>query len=128
MHFGRQFGLDKRMKSVRTLQWVLVAVALAMSGLPVMGDDINLGRPLIQVTFDQLIPIYPTITPKFSQLVPTTLPLIQTGIARVPITENLVYPLSQPLLLVNERAQSYATALSRRPRPRASARAVSAAW
>ena len=120
MHFGRQFGLDKRMKSVRSLQWTLVLVALAMSGLPALGDDIYLGKPLTQATFDRLIPTsYPTFKPSFTHLRPTTLPLIHPGIPRVHITENLVRPLSQPLLLVNERSESLAAALSRRPRPRA---------
>jgi hypothetical protein len=109
------------MKSVRSLQWALVMIALAMSGLPALADDDNyLGMPLTQARFDRLIPTsYPTIRPKFNHLRPTTLPLIHPGIPRVHITENLVRPLSQPLLLVNERPESLATALSRRPRPRA---------
>jgi hypothetical protein len=122
------------MKSVRTLQWALVLGALAISGLPALADDNYLERPLIQATYDRLIPTsYPTIRPKFNRLIPTTLPLIQAGIARVHITENLVYPLSQPLLIVNERPDSWAASLSQRPRPRARARAavravMSPAW
>ena len=128
LHFGRQFGLDKRMKSVRSLQWALVIVILAMSGLPASADDDNyLGMPLTQARFDRLIPTsYPTIRPTFNRLIPTTLPLIQPGIARVHVTENLVYPLSQPLLIVNQRPESWAASLSHRPRPRTSARPVSA--
>ena len=105
------------MKSVRSLQWALVMVALAMSGLPALADDDNyLGMPLTQARFDRLIPTsYPTIRPTFNRLIPTTLPLIQPGIARVHITENLVYPLSQPLLIVNERPESWAASLSQPP-------------
>ena len=131
LHFGRQFDLDKGMKSFRTLPWALGMVALTMSGLPVSADDNYLERPLIQATFHRLIPTsYPTIKPGFHRLIPTTLPLIQPGIARVHITENLVYPLSQPLLIVNERPESWAASLSQRPRPRARARVVvsPAAW
>jgi hypothetical protein len=129
LHFGRQFGLDKRMKSVRSLQWALMMITLAMSGLPAFADDNYLDMPLTQARFDRLIATsYPTIRPKFNRLIPTTLPLIQPGIARVHITENLVYPLSQPLLIVNERPESWAASLSQRPRPRARARAVSPGW
>jgi hypothetical protein len=108
------------MKSVRSLRWAVVVAALALSELPALGDDVYLGKPLTQATFDRLIPTsYPTIKSSFSHLRPTTLPLIHPGIARVHITENLVHPLSQPLLLVNEKPESLAAALSRRPRPRA---------
>jgi hypothetical protein len=119
------------MKSVRSLQWALMMIALAMSGLPASADDNYLERPLIQATFNRLIPTsYPTIKPGFHRLIPTTLPLIQPGTARVHITENLVYPIYQPLLIVNERPESWAASLSQRPRPRARARAVvsPAAW
>jgi len=117
------------MKSSRTLAWALVIVALALSGLPTLADDNYLGTPLTQARFDQLIPTaYPTIRPGFNRLIPTTLPLIQPGIARIPITQNLVYPLSQPLLIVNERSESWASVLIRRPRPRARARAERNAW
>ena len=117
------------MKSFRTLPWALVMVALAMSGLPALAEDNYLGMPLTQARFDRLIPTsYPTIRPKFTRLIPTTLPLVQPGVARVHITENLVYPLSQPLLIVNERPESWAASLSHRLRPRARARAASQAW
>jgi len=130
LHFGREFDLDKRMKSLRTLPWTWVIVALAMSGLSALADDDDyLGSPLSQARFDRLIPTsYPIIRPKFNQLIPTTLPLIQPGIARVHITENLIYPLSQPLLRVNEGPESWAASLSQRPRPRAHVRTVSPAW
>ena len=117
------------MKSFRTLPWAFVIVALAMSGLSALADDNYLEGPLTQARFDRLIPTsYPTIRPKFTRLIPTTLPLVQPGVARVHITENLVYPLSQPLLIVNERPESRAASLSQRPRPQARARAVSYAW
>lgn len=117
------------MKSFRTLPWALVMVALAMSGLPALAEDNYLDMPLTQARFDRLIPTsYPTIRPKFTRLIPTTLPLVQPGVARVHITENLVYPLSQPLLIVNERPESWAASLSHRLRPRARARAASQAW
>jgi len=117
------------MKSFRTLSWALVMVTLAMAGLPALAEDNYLGMPLTQARFDRLIPTsYPTIRPTFNRLIPTTLPLIQPGIARVHITENLVYPLSQPLLIVNERPESWSASLSHRPRPRARAYAVSHAW
>ncbi len=104
------------MKSFRTLPWALVMVALTMSGLPALADDNYLERPLIQATFDRLIPTsYPTIRPGFNRLIPTTLPLIQPGIARVHITENLVYPLYQPLLIVNERPESWAAVAESAP-------------
>ena len=82
---------------------MFVATALALSGVRATADDANSGEPLIQVRFDQLIPIsYPTIRPGFDRLIQTTLPLTDPGIARVPITENLVRPLDQPLVIVNE--------------------------
>jgi hypothetical protein len=84
-------------------QWLFVATALALSGVRATADDANFGEQLIQARFDQLIPIsYPTLRPSFDRLIQTTLPLIDPGIARVPITENLVHPLDQPLLIVNE--------------------------
>jgi len=108
------------MRAVRSLQWAFVVVALAMGGLPALGDDTYFAKPLIQATFGQLIPTsYPTIKPNFNRLRPTTLPLIHPGIPRVHITENLVHPLAQPLLLVNEAPQSLASATGRRTLPRA---------
>ena len=89
------------MRTVRSLQWALVVVALALSGLPALSQDIYFSEPLIRTTFDHLIPTsYPTIKPKFDHLRPTTRPLIHPGIPRVHITENLVHPLAQPLLIV----------------------------
>ena len=91
------------MKTARGRQWLFVATALALSGVRATADDANSGEPLIQVRFDQLISTsYPTIRPSFDRLIQTTLPLTDPGIARVPITENLVRPLDQPLVIVNE--------------------------
>ena len=91
------------MKTARGRQWLFVATALALSGVRATADDANSGEPLVQVRFDQLIPIsYPTIRPSFDRLIQTTWPLADPGIARVPITENLVRPLDQQLLIVNE--------------------------
>ena len=91
------------MKTTRGQLWLFVGAALALSGVRATAEDANLGEPLIQARFDQLIPIsYPTIRPSFDRLIQTTLPLTDPGIGRVPITENLVHPLDQQLLIVNE--------------------------
>jgi hypothetical protein len=91
------------MKTTCGGQWLFVATALALGGVRATAEDSNFGEPLIQARFDQLIPISsPTIRPNFDRLIQTTLPLTDPGIARVPITENLVRPLDQPLLIVNE--------------------------
>src|SRR5260370_13382015 len=87
------------MKTACGGQWLFVVTALALSGVRATADD----APLIQARFDQLIPIsYPTIRPSFNRLIQTTWPLTDPGIARVPITENLVRPMDQVLLIVNE--------------------------
>ena len=87
------------MKTTCGGQWLFVATAPALSGVRATADD----APLIQARFDQLIPTsYPTLRPSFDRLIQTTLPLTDPGIARVPITENLVRPLDQQLLIVNE--------------------------
>src|SRR5438046_10757116 len=71
--------------------------------LPTMHDNTNIIAPLIQARFEHLMPTsYPTIRPSFDRLIQTTLPLTDPGIGRVPITENLVHPLDQQLLIVNE--------------------------
>src|SRR6266480_3789268 len=91
------------MKTTRGRQWLFAAIALALSGVRATADDANLGEPLIQARFDQLIATsYPTIRPSFDRLIQTTAPLTDPGVGRVPITENLVHPLDQPLLIVNE--------------------------
>ena len=91
------------MKTTCGRQWLFVAVALALGGVRATADDANFSEPLIQARFDQLIPTsYPTLRPSFERLIQTTLPLTDPGIAQVPITENLVHPLDQQLLIVNE--------------------------
>ena len=96
-------GQDRPMKTICGRQWLFVATALALSGVRATADDANFSEPLIQARFDQLIPTsYPTLRPSFERLIQTTLPLTDPGIARVPITENLVHPLDQQLLIVNE--------------------------
>ena len=91
------------MKTTCGRQWLFVAGALAFSGVWATADDANSGEPLIQARFDQLIPTsYPTVGARFDRLIQTTLPLTDPGIAHVPITENLVRPLDQPLVIVNE--------------------------
>ena len=88
---------------LKTRLFFTVATALALSGVRATADDANVSEPLIQARFDQLIPTsYPTIRPSFDRLIQTTLPLTDPGIGRVPITENLVHPLDQQLLIVNE--------------------------
>jgi hypothetical protein len=94
---------DRLMKTTYGRQWLFVATALALSGVRATADDANSGERMIQVRFDQLIPTsYPTIGPRFDRLIQTTWPLTDPGIGRVPITENLVHPLDQPLVIVNE--------------------------
>jgi hypothetical protein len=91
------------MNSTCGRQWLFVATALALSGVRATADDANSGEPLVQARFDQLIPTsYPTLRPGFDRLIQTTGPLTDPGIALVPITENLVHPLDQQLLIVNE--------------------------
>src|SRR4029077_17929533 len=87
------------MKTTCGGQWLLVATAVALSGVWATADD----APLIQVRFDQFIfTTYPRIRANLGRLIQTPLPLTDPGIARVPITENLVRPLDQPLVIVNE--------------------------
>jgi hypothetical protein len=101
LHFGPESVPNQGMRTVRSLQSVLVVLVLVISGLSASGEDIQFSEPLIHPSFDHLIPTsYPTIKPKFSQLRPTTRPLIHPGIPRVHITENLVNPFARPLLIV----------------------------
>jgi len=82
---------------------MVVVAALMLSAARAIGDDSYPGQPLVQVRFDQLIPMsYPTKSVRFDRLRETTWPLIDPGIANIPITENLIRPLDQPLLIVNE--------------------------
>ena len=90
------------MKTTLGRQWLFATTALALSGVGATADDAS-GDRLIQAQFDQLVPIsYPIVTARFDRLIQTTWPLTDPGIARVPITENLVHPMDQPLVIVNE--------------------------
>jgi hypothetical protein len=91
------------MKTSRARQWLFVATVLALGGMRATADDANSGERMIQARFDQLIPTsYPTMGARFDRLIQTTWPLTDPGIAHVRITENLVHPLDQPLVIVNE--------------------------
>jgi hypothetical protein len=107
------------MKTTCGRQWLFIAAALALSGARATADDTNSGEQLIQARFDQLIPTsYPTVRTTFDRLIQTTWPLSDPGIGRVPITENLVHPLDQPLVIVNEGwGQGPAIRSKREPMP-----------
>lgn len=101
LHWMARLGYHRRMKTVRILQWVFVVLALGISSVRAYSDYFYVDQPLIQPRFDRLIPtFYPTIQPDFNKLRPTTWPLLYPGVPTAPITENLVYPVDQPLLVV----------------------------
>ncbi|HEY2713753.1 MAG TPA: hypothetical protein VGI60_14660 [Chthoniobacterales bacterium] len=84
-------------------EWFVVVIVFLAACTRAIGDDSNLGQPLIQAQFDKLIPTsYPTATSRFDRLRETTWPLIDPGVATIPITDNLVHPLEQPLLITSE--------------------------
>jgi hypothetical protein len=84
-------------------EWAVVVVVSLVACMRVSGDDSYSGQPLIQARFDNLIPTsYPTATARFDRLRETTWPLVDPGVATIPITDNLVYPLDQPLLITSE--------------------------
>ncbi len=84
-------------------EWAVVVIVFLVAGTRVSGDDSYSGQPLIQARFDNLIPTsYPTATSRFDRLRETTWPLVDPGVATIPITDNLVYPLDQPLLITSE--------------------------
>lgn len=90
------------MKTIRTLLGAIFILAVALTKARAAYDDVYFSAPLIQVRFDKLIPtFYPTIEPHFNGLQSTTYPLTYPGAPRVHITENLVCPSDQPLLIVN---------------------------
>jgi len=90
------------MKTARGRRWLFAATALALSGVGATADDAS-GERLVQARFDQLVPTsYPIVTPRFDRLIQTTWPLTDPGAGRVPITENLVHPMDQPLVIVSE--------------------------
>ena len=87
---------------MKSLLLSVLAVASAIATVSAYSDYVYLDQPLVQVTFDHLIPTtYPTIQPDFSKLVPTTRPLIHPGIPQIRITDNLIHPTDQQLLIVN---------------------------
>lgn len=87
---------------MKNLLLSLTAAALGIATASAYSDYIYVDEPLLQVTFDRLIPtFYPTIQPDFNKLIPTTYPLIDPGIPQVHITDNLIHPTDQQLLIVN---------------------------
>ena len=67
-----------------------------------MGDGSYPGQPLVQVEFNHLVPrSYPLVTTQFNALKPSSYPVIQSGVAKVHITEKLVRPTERPLLRTN---------------------------
>jgi hypothetical protein len=96
------------MKTTWAKGWLFLVMAVALSDALAMADEANYGLPLIQARFDQLIPTsYPAMRPGFDRLIQTSQPVIHPGVAQVPITESLVRPLDQPLLIVNGNGRSY---------------------
>ena len=90
------------MRAMKTLLLSFVILAIAISNAPAYSEYLYDETPLIQVTFDRLIPrSYPTIKPDFNKLRPTTWPLFHPGAPQIQITENLVRPTEQQLLIVN---------------------------
>jgi hypothetical protein len=79
---------------------ILVTVALAVCVARAWAEDAYTSQPLAQAQFDKLIPTSsPTATTTFNRLRQTTWPLINPGVANVPITENLIHPVDYPLLI-----------------------------
>ena len=84
-------------------QWVGVVIVSLVACMRAVGDDTYFCQPLIQAQFDKLIPTsYPTATSRFDRLRETTWPLVDPGVATIPITDNLVHPLEHPLLITSE--------------------------
>jgi hypothetical protein len=80
----------------------VVVVILGLSLLRASAQEADPGSPLIQVSFDRLVPTsYPVIHPRFDRLRSTVYPLITPDIPRVHITENLLIATAQPLLVPN---------------------------
>jgi len=78
----------------------VVVVILGLSILSAWAQEAEPGAPLIQVSFDRLVPTsYPVIHPRFDRLRSTVFPLITPDIPRVHITENLLVATAQPLLV-----------------------------
>ena len=90
------------MRAMKTLLLSLVILAVAISNAPAYSEYIYDEQPLIHPTFDRLIPtFYPTIKPDFNKLRPTTWPLIYPDAPTIHITDDLVRPTEQQLLIVN---------------------------
>jgi hypothetical protein len=89
------------MKGMKTLLLSFVIFAAAINAALAYSEYVYLEEPLIQAQFEQLIPTsYPTIKVQFNKLRPTTWPLIYPGVPQVHITENLIHPTDQTLLVV----------------------------
>jgi hypothetical protein len=82
---------------------IVAMAALLVSARQAVADGAYYGQPLTQASFDKLIPTsYPTATVRFDRLHQTTWPLIDPGVATVPITDNLIHPTDYPLLVPTE--------------------------
>jgi hypothetical protein len=89
------------MNGMKTLLQSFIVCALAINTALAYSEYVYLDEPLIQAQFDRLIPTsYPTIETTFDQLRPTTWPLLHPGIPQIHITENLIHPTDQALLIV----------------------------
>lgn len=98
------------MRTTRRLPWALGGIFLAVTSLCAWGEDTDFEQPLVQARFDHLIPTsYPTFSPSFRRLKPTTEPLIHPGIPTVHITENLTQAFSEPLLITSVRPRPIVT-------------------
>ena len=87
------------MKSLPNRRWALAAVIVGLSGSATFGQHAIDGSPVIQTSFDRLVPIsYPLFQTHFDRLRPTTYPLIDPGVAQVPITSNLTDSFAKPLI------------------------------
>ena len=90
------------MRGMKTPILSFILFAVAISGALAYSEYVYLEEPLIQAQFEQLIPtFYPTIEARFTNLRATTWPLIYPGVPQVHITEQLIHPTDQALLIVN---------------------------
>ena len=93
------FEQDQCMKTVRVLGRIFVVSALTFCATKAMADESYPGKPLIQTDFARVVPTtYPLAITRFSALMPRSYPVLQPGIARLPITEKLMRPIERPLL------------------------------
>ena len=107
------------MRASYGLRWLIACVALAIGSRWALGDDVNYGQPLTQVSFDRLVPTsYPTSHPNFDRLQPTKYPLIDPGVPQIHITEGLTQAFDKPLLITNESGGTgFTTSYGRVPLP-----------